>query len=278
MRHRMAALVGAAIVMAVSAAPALAQSTQFTCKGTYTVTENGILRSRSTNTFTAGYDMSGGLYSRTYTFWGRTYTATSTFDCDPERATHDQCARRPRTGHLRRWRTDASRFGHAFGSKYSRPTAGVSLSMSLGFAHRRMLMHIPSVARWTVRPARFGVLLALIAGFVRRRAAARGAGASTERVSGRQRARPAGRRTCRRYLRRRPRPRRALYLARRGDAGQRDARRACHPTAAGAVSPDHPGRGRRPEPDRRPGPGGQDYDHRHQRRRPQLARPSTRPA
>lgn len=81
MRQRMAALVGAAIVMAGSAAPALAQSTQFTCTGTYTVTENGRIRSSSTSTFTSGYDMSD-TYSWTYTFWGRTYTATSTFSCE----------------------------------------------------------------------------------------------------------------------------------------------------------------------------------------------------
>ena len=80
MRQRMAALAGAAIVMAVSAAPALAQSTQFTCTGKYTVTENGSIRSSSTNTFTSGFDVTG-WYSRTYTFWGRTYTATSDFSC-----------------------------------------------------------------------------------------------------------------------------------------------------------------------------------------------------
>jgi hypothetical protein len=82
MRQRMAALVGAAIVMAVSAAPALAQSTQYTCTGTYTVTENGRLRSTSKNTFTSGYDVTG-KYSTTYTFWGHTYTATSEFSCEP---------------------------------------------------------------------------------------------------------------------------------------------------------------------------------------------------
>jgi hypothetical protein len=80
MRQRMAALVGAAIVMAVSAAPALAQSTQYTCTGTYKVIENGQVKSSSTSTFTSGYDVSG-TYSTTYTFWGRTYTATSMFHC-----------------------------------------------------------------------------------------------------------------------------------------------------------------------------------------------------
>ena len=89
-----------------------------------------------------------------------------------------------------------------------------------------------SIAPWTVHPARFGALLTLIAGLCAA-ALPPAAQAQTpneflvdsvldqpdvELVDDICDADPG---------------RGAVYVARRGDAGERDARRACHPTAAG---------------------------------------------